>query len=41
MEYCYIVVIKKAGAWGCRGGVILPISQLFLNLGYVDVITRF
>ena len=24
MGYCYIVVIKKAGAWGCWGGAILP-----------------
>ena len=25
MGYCYIVVIKKAGVWGCWGGAILPV----------------
>jgi hypothetical protein len=31
MEYCYIVVIKKAGAWGCWGGANLPYVLNRLN----------
>jgi len=26
--YCYIVVIKKVGTWGCWGGDNLPLSEI-------------
>ena len=41
MEYCYIVVIKKAGAWGCWGGAILPVYVIWSECMYVSYISRF
>ena len=34
----YIVVIKNAGAWGCRGGDSLPICENSLYFRYVMAI---